>query len=1102
MYSLLSSIWNIGKIHDRLQLNLCEQESDDCKDESLTSIDSVQEDEIKRIVDIAFKTYDSDNDLLLDFKDFRSFMLDNPSALDFLAHIRQFLNLQLGFAPLRSSEERQLILDIKRSSCMSLGDTYYVLCGKWWRGWSNYVRIDPEFLKELDSKSYSEKIGVIDLVEVKIEEEPLKPGRIDNSLLLKHGTSELNENLIEGDDFVVVDEEIWIAFLNWYGGGPEIPRQVIHAGVEPSPTLLVELYPYDFRIIVNERNNIISSCCVSRCSSIEFLIDKILAEQSMNKENLLVYNLFDENNPVLLNDWSMTLEDARLVKGQLLMFCDQPDHLNAGTVLELDSDLKRLNFESTGSSGVVGLYNLGNTCFMNSAIQCLSLTPLLTQYFLSDFYVKELNRENPLGMKGEVALAYGKLVKQMWMSNQFEVIYPRNLKWIIGKFAPQFLGFQQHDAQEFMQFLLDGLHEGLNRVITKPYTLIEDSNGRPDQEVASEHWDVHIQRNQSVIVDLFMGQLKSSLKWSCGRENVKFDPYSVLSLPLPLPEKRFLEVTIIPQESLRSPTKFSVQVKPHTSLWSLREQLASLCEIPSERLYLVEVYNNVVFSILNLNGSTDAIRTSDNVYGYEIPVVNNFDKTIVKPVTLDRKLLIGEKIDCLNGKNKWYKAKVMAVKGNRILVNFLGLPSKWDEWVPMNSSRIAPFESKTSLPPSDHLLHHARFENVLLPSNWICIHLCHRVLVSQKDYFINPVVPRLFGIPILLFIPPQSISYVQLYELVWDKVRRFAPTPVIRQSINVFHADDSALPPFVLSRVKRGGAYCSECSWTKMCLGHRVPFSSEQIDFHHNQTISIDWNILFYEKYLLLDEVNNILEHPSVAEHKELSQRKLHISDCMTLFTEIEELSGDSAPYCSSCKEMHLAQKSIELWSTPPIFIIHLKRLIHGSKLSSVVDFPIRDFDPSSFLVRDAKERSHCDKYDLYAVINHMGHSGAGHYVSYGFIPSENSWYCFDDDNVKKIDKTEVVSRHAYILCYAKKGLKIDDVLSAELRLKLNASLSVDEAALLDEKIEDGKGTWGMLRSWNTSVFKKFRPHQSRSKSPSQDSENITSTDSRECNMM
>lgn len=60
--------------------------------------------------------------------------------------------------------------------------------------------------------------------------------------------------------------------------------------------------------------------------------------------------------------------------------------------------------------------------------------------------------------------------------------------------------------------MLDALHEDVNRVIDKPYVPApqddEAESGRSDQTLADEAWDRHVQRNRSVIVDLFQGQLK------------------------------------------------------------------------------------------------------------------------------------------------------------------------------------------------------------------------------------------------------------------------------------------------------------------------------------------------------------------------------------------------------------------------------------------------------------------------------------------------------------------------------------------------------------------------------------------------------------------
>lgn len=82
-------------------------------------------------------------------------------------------------------------------------------------------------------------------------------------------------------------------------------------------------------------------------------------------------------------------------------------------------------------------------------------------------------------------------------------VTPRAFKQTVGACAPQFSGYQQHDSQELLAFLLDGLHEDLNRVRRKPYIEEADAGGRPDKAVAQEVWQNYQQRNDSVIVDHF-----------------------------------------------------------------------------------------------------------------------------------------------------------------------------------------------------------------------------------------------------------------------------------------------------------------------------------------------------------------------------------------------------------------------------------------------------------------------------------------------------------------------------------------------------------------------------------------------------------------------
>lgn len=127
-----------------------------------------------------------------------------------------------------------------------------------------------------------------------------------------------------------------------------------------------------------------------------------------------------------------------------------------------------MKITSNSSRGVVGLRNLGNTCFMNSCLQCISNTEPLTNYFLNSFYAKEVNRVNPLGTKGKLAKTYAKFIKSMWCDSE-TVFTPDAIKSAVSSINPMFSGYAQHDSQEFFSFLIDGLHEDLNRIEKKPY---------------------------------------------------------------------------------------------------------------------------------------------------------------------------------------------------------------------------------------------------------------------------------------------------------------------------------------------------------------------------------------------------------------------------------------------------------------------------------------------------------------------------------------------------------------------------------------------------------------------------------------------------------
>ena len=85
-----------------------------------------------------------------------------------------------------------------------------------------------------------------------------------------------------------------------------------------------------------------------------------------------------------------------------------------------------------------------------------------------------------------------------------------------------------------LSVLLETMHEDTNAVTKKPYVEMKDSDNRPDSVVAGEFWEALKKRDDSIFVKLFYGQLKSRVNCSiCGHVSITFDPYNVLSVPIP-----------------------------------------------------------------------------------------------------------------------------------------------------------------------------------------------------------------------------------------------------------------------------------------------------------------------------------------------------------------------------------------------------------------------------------------------------------------------------------------------------------------------------------------------------------------------------------------
>lgn len=311
----------------------------------------------------------------------------------------------------------------------------------------------------------------------------------------------------------------------------------------------------------------------------------------------------------------------------------------------------KLDINSTVSTGGhLGLANLGNTCYMNSALQCLLHVPEINYYFFFNLFEDELNATNPLGNKGDIAVTFGALLHKLFDNSNGSQSYvsPRDFKQTVGRYSSMFQGYQQQDSQEFFSWLLDALHEDLNRIYDKPYCekpeLKDEDVDNPNAiiDLANTCWEQHKKRNDSVIVDLFTGLYQSTLICpDCSKKSITFDPFNDMTMPLPISKRWYHTFTIIdlsPLSGLETRImKFEVELKKSSNFDELLKFLSDYLNVPVNFLFLFETFRNFFYKDFQESYSrnkffpvSEIISDSDDVLVYIIP--HDPSSNIIVPV--------------------------------------------------------------------------------------------------------------------------------------------------------------------------------------------------------------------------------------------------------------------------------------------------------------------------------------------------------------------------------------------------------------------------------------------------------------------------------------
>ncbi|XP_027539846.1 ubiquitin carboxyl-terminal hydrolase 31 [Neopelma chrysocephalum] len=547
----------------------------------------------------------------------------------------------------------------------------------------------------------------------------------------------------------------------------------------------------------------------------------------------------------------------------------------------------------------------------------------------------------------------------------------------------QYRGNAQHDAQEFLLWLLDRVHEDLNNVV--------NSSSMPPLKPPLED-DVLLEGpafpiSSTFVQELFQAQYRSSLTCPhCQKQSNTFDPFLCISLPIPLPHTRPLFVTVVYQGKCSHCMRIGVAVPISGTVARLREAVSSETKIPTEQIVLTEMYYDGFHRSFCDTDDLDTIHESDCIFAFETP-------EIFRPegILSQRGIHVNNNLNNLK----------CGTEHSRTIAYSQGM---------VKSGKLE--QSSTKPAANDKI--------VLL--------VCNRACTGQQS--------KRFGLPFVLHLE-KTIAWDILQKEILEKMQYFL-RPAACLQVCPFSLR-------VVSVV--GITYLLPQEERPLChpTVERALKSCGQGGTAHVKLV-VEWDKETKDYLFVNTEEEYIPDSESVRQQRELHHQPqiCTLSQCFQLYTKEEQLAPDDAWRCPHCKQLQQGSITLSLWTLPDVLIIHLKRFRQEGdrrmKLQNMVKFPLSGLDMTPHVVKRSQSSwslpSHWSPwrrpyglgrdpedyiYDLYAVCNHHGTMQGGHYTAYCKNSVDGQWYCFDDSEVQQLSESEVCKQTAYILFYQRR---------------------------------------------------------------------------------
>ncbi|XP_019368137.1 PREDICTED: ubiquitin carboxyl-terminal hydrolase 31, partial [Gavialis gangeticus] len=582
----------------------------------------------------------------------------------------------------------------------------------------------------------------------------------------------------------------------------------------------------------------------------------------------------------------------------------------------------------------------------------------------------------------EVTEQLAQLVRALW-TLEYTPQHSRDFKNIVSKNAMQYRGNSQHDAQEFLLWLLDRVHEDLNNVVKCSDRPILKPPLEDDVLLEGPAFPV----SSTFVQELFQAQYRSSLTCPhCQKQSNTFDPFLCISLPIPLPHTRPLYVTVVYRGKCSHCMRIGVAVPLSGTVARLREAVSMETKIPTDQIVLTEMYYDGFHRSFCDTDDLDTIHESDCIFAFETPEIFRPEGILTQRGIHVNNNLNNLKYDTDHSRMTSYAQG--AVKSGKLEIS---------------SSRPA-------------------------ASDKIVLLVCNRACTGQQS--------KRFGLPFVLHLE-KTIAWDLLQKEILEKMQYFLrPSACIQVCPFSLRVVSVVGITYLLPQEERPLCYPTVERALKSC---------GQGGTAHVKLV-VEWDKETKDYLFMNTEEEYIPDSESVRQQRELHHQPqtCTLSQCFQLYTKEEQLAPDDAWRCPHCKQLQQGSITLSLWTLPDVLIIHLKRFRQEGdrrmKLQNMVKFPLTGLDMTPHVVKRSQSSwslpSHWSPwrrpyglgkdpedyiYDLYAVCNHHGTMQGGHYTAYCKNSVDGQWYCFDDSEVQPLSENEICKQTAYILFYQRR---------------------------------------------------------------------------------